>query len=73
MKSTYKQKQKQSKSQWPKVMIANSGYLVLFYANKCGVVLHDPTRAPWPIGHYLDCWVMDTFEDFHGTITIDVG
>jgi hypothetical protein len=48
---------------------ACSGLVVLFHAEKRGVVLAC-SDGHLSIGEYSDCWVMNTFKPFHGTVEV---
>lgn len=68
MKSEVKLEQK-LKYEYPKIMIAEDGVIVLFLEDRVGFVVGNP-REFNPIGYYSDWWIMDRFKDFTGTVTL---
>jgi len=49
--------------EYPKLMIAADGFIVLFYKKGCGLRIDDKYS-------YSSNWAMNLFKDFKGTITI---
>lgn len=69
MKTTIKE-HKQEKP-FPKLMVSDTGVIVLFSDEINGVVIYDDT-ASFVIGeHNTNFWDMYEFKDFHGTITLE--
>ena len=53
---------------FPCLMQHGRGIIVLFHSERCGLVVknnHDP------IGEYREDWIMDSFEPFHGSVTLE--
>lgn len=53
--------------EFPKLMVANNGEVVLFESYKSGTVLKG---VDWKTGHYSNNWSMNEFSDFNGSITL---
>lgn len=57
---------------FPKLMISrNEGMIVLFSSEKQGVALDVGGSTYYKKGHFASDWIIDSFEDFHGTITLE--
>lgn len=55
------------KDEYPKLMIARDGSIILFTDYKTGVCVHGEGED---VGDWSDEWAMGVFEPFHGTITL---
>jgi hypothetical protein len=59
---------------YPKLMIAESGELVYFVAQDCGICLtvigdHDTSECASP-GTYREDWIMSKFTEYTGSVTL---
>jgi hypothetical protein len=54
---------------YPKLMISESGTIVLFKDRSVGVVLIKGTST-YEIGHYSNTWDFTAFTDFNASITL---
>jgi len=76
MKSTVKVVVEVEKKElpYPKLMIVSRvGKVVLMTSRGCGTVVKcgkDQEEAQ-PLGYALDCWSMDSFEDFKGELVLE--
>jgi len=55
---------------YPKLMIANTGKIVLFSKRDTGVVVQSCDNSDDKVGYYCAHWVMECFEDFKGVVKI---
>lgn len=53
---------------FPKLMISNSGRVVLFHEKNQGISVIDPTGEP--IGEYSKGWKMNLFNDFDQSVIL---
>ena len=54
-------------NEFPKLMISTEGRIVLMTKEGSGTVVNSKRND---LGRHDDSWVMDAFEDYHGTITL---
>lgn len=53
---------------YPKLMISDTGSVVLFSIKGCGTLIKCSNGNI--IGHMSERWDMEEFEDYHGTVTL---
>jgi hypothetical protein len=53
---------------FPKLMKANEGFIVLFNRPEVGTVVC--AHSTWEIGYRSNCFPMEQFTDFNGSITL---
>ncbi len=71
MKSVVNVENAKAEKPFPKLMISESGRIVLFSKLGCGTVLREPeVETAYSIGHYSDTWSLTKFTDFNGTVTL---
>ena len=58
-------------NEYPKLMVAGGGLIVLFCGDEHGAVI-EPNDI-WECGYYSRDWNMDEFTDFNGTVTLSNG
>ena len=61
--------EKKKKMEYPWIGIGCNGTIVLFIDDKKGIVLNN-TNSEYRIGEYSNCWNMDFFKPFTGTIAL---
>ena len=64
-------KQSTSDIDFPKLMISETGLVVLFSSSKLGTVIRGDRL--WGAGEHSVIWIIDMFTDFDGTITLSNG
>lgn len=60
---------------FPKLMISNTGDVVLFSEEGAGMVVYGPIgydedEDRYNEGYYCETWLMDRFKDFNGEIKL---
>jgi hypothetical protein len=55
---------------YPKLMIAESGTIVLFQDRATGVVIIQGNLSLYKIGHYRNTWDFNAFSDYYEAITL---
>ena len=66
-----KVKQSTSDIDFPKLMISETGLIVLFSSPKLGFVVKGDDL--WKAGEHSETWIIDVFTDFHGSVTLSNG
>ena len=56
------------KNEYPKLMTANQGVVVLFTSESIGTVVH-PGELDY-LGDYSDVWDMSVFKEFKGEVVL---
>jgi hypothetical protein len=62
--------EKKEKEEYPKLMVSSIGRIVLFTSYKKGVLVDPNEVLTDDIGCYSNCWAMDDFKPFNGTVTL---
>lgn len=62
--------EKNPECEFPCLMIAENGMVVLFTDKSTGTVLLKSHDGVWNIGHYSDIWEWGNFYPFKGSITL---
>ena len=72
IKVTIGESKTQNEKPFPKLMKSNYGFIVLFYREKCGVLLDrgNCEKGSIGIGDYNETWKMDIFTDYNEPITL---
>lgn len=80
MKAVINEKETPVKDEYPKLMVSSEklgathpGRIVLFTSPKEGTLLSQPSGGHYSsckIGEYDDCWNIDIFTPFTGSITL---
>lgn len=73
MKSTITNKSIGQAIQYPCLMVASDGDIVLFFGPSEGVAVHVTPEDGNVIGEYCNTWKMHYFQPFHGTVTLENG
>jgi hypothetical protein len=55
---------------YPKLMIGESGTIVLFQDRSTGVVVLQGNSRCYPIGHFRNTWDFTAFSDYYQAITL---
>ena len=56
---------------FPKLMISNNGTVVLMNEDASGTALTSNRTSFYKVGHYATDWIMGSFVDYNGTITLE--
>lgn len=72
IKSVIENKEVKKELPFPKLMITKKGKVVLFYRKDHGAIVcyKAPHDSDEEIGYISDKWIMSSFKDFHGSITL---
>jgi len=55
---------------YPCLMISSVGRIVMFNSYKCGVQINTVSSGNLEIGDYLNCWAIEDFKPFNGSVTL---
>jgi hypothetical protein len=70
IKTTINTNQNSRSLPYPKLMITESGTIVLFQDRAIGVVLLQGNSRCYKIGRYSNTWDMTAFSDYYEAITL---
>lgn len=56
------------RSEYPKIMINNSADIIVLFTDEAhGTIIHSLKNT---YGNYYDSWEIDSFKQFHGSVTL---
>jgi hypothetical protein len=70
MKSEVKVTPVKNELPFPKLMACKDGQINLFIEENRGVVVYKGGSISWSVGYFSEDWKMNSFTDFHGTVTL---